>query len=138
MKFINKILYWMFIGWWLEPIKYILKLIFSKKMLWSANVSTGYNQDEMEYVYKKAGGKNNLYVDSENIEVRHEFENKYDPQARAIYAYGVKIGYLFKGDRDIYIKLRQKSNPYLRVWCNHTPDSDHRYGAEFNVTYKTI
>lgn len=75
-------------------------IVGNKKELWEANLFVNLCPLEIEYAFKKSGGKRHNTIDSKYIEVKKEPNNKYDPRAIAVYAYNVKIGYFYQEDRD--------------------------------------
>ena len=101
------------------------------------NVYTEFSELEADYSFKKAnlnpvieGG--NLFIPDKNVEIRREPENAYDPEALSIYAYNVKIGYLYQTDRNRYYSLKNIERVYIRTYFfNEKP----RF--ELNIAYRS-
>lgn len=110
-------------------------IVGNKKELWEANLFVNLCPLEIEYAFKKSGGKRHNTIDSKYIEVKREPNNKYDPRAVAIYAYNVKIGYFYQEDRDEYLLLKNLENPYIVISENDY--SENKYRAKFRVTYRS-
>ena len=57
-----------------------------------------------------------LFIPDEFVDLKQEPENKYDPRALAVYAYNVKIGYLYQSDRDEFYTLGDVERIYIRTY----------------------
>lgn len=101
------------------------------------NVYTELSELEADYAFKKANQNpviesGNLFIPDKNVEIRRELENTYDPEALSIYAYNVKIGYLYQTDRNRYYSLKNIERVYIRTYFyNGKP----RF--ELNVAYRS-
>lgn len=84
-------------------------------------VYTELSELEADYAFKKANQNpvieaGNLFIPDKNVEISREPENTYDPEALAIYAYNVKIGYLYQSDRNRYYSLKNIERVYIRTY----------------------
>lgn len=84
-------------------------------------VYTELSELEADYAFKKANQNpvietGNLFIPDKNVEIKREPENTYDPEALAIYAYNVKIGYLYQSDRNRYYSLKNIERVYIRTY----------------------
>ena len=84
-------------------------------------VYTELTELEAEYAYKKALSLKtidgtNLFIPDEYVKVIKESENTYDPEALAIYAFNVKIGYLYQTDRQEYYSFKTVERMYIRAY----------------------
>lgn len=92
-----------------------------EKKLSKFRVYTELTELEAEYAYKKALSLKtidgtNLFIPDEYVKVIKESENTYDPEALAIYAFNVKIGYLYQTDRQEYYSLKTVERMYIRTY----------------------
>ena len=61
--------------------------------------SFDYSQLELEYAYKKSGGKNNTIIsEKEMVKMVFENNNPHDSNAIAVYYYNLKVGYIHSSD----------------------------------------
>lgn len=92
-----------------------------------------FNQLELEYTYKKSGGKNNTIISGNNV-VRIVFENgnPHDCNAVAVYAYNLKIGYIPAYDAPTVRKMI-KPVVSLRLYYYNN-----KYRAEITIEYKGL
>ena len=95
--------------------------------------SFDYSQLELEYAYKKSGGKNNTIISEKEI-VKMVFENNnpHDPNAVSVYAYNLKIGYIPAYDAPTVRKMI-KPVVSLRLYYYNN-----KYRAEITIEYKGL
>ena len=115
-------------------VKYMLNWFKSKSEIYVEQLA-GYefNQLELEYTYKKSGGKNNTIISGNNV-VRIVFENDnpHDCNAVAVYAYNLKIGYIPAYDAPTVRKMI-KPVVSLRLYYYNN-----KYRAEITIEYKGL
>lgn len=95
--------------------------------------SFDYTQLELEYAFKKSGGKNNTIISGDNV-VRLVFENEnpHDRNAVAVYAYNLKIGYIPADDAPI---VRKMIKPFVSIRLYYF---NQKYRAEITIEYKGL
>ena len=115
-------------------VKYMLNWLKSKSEIYVEQV-VGYefNQLELEYAYKKSGGKNNTIISGNNV-VRIVFENDnpHDHNAVSVHAYNLKIGYIPAYDAPTVRKMI-KPVVSLRLYYYNN-----KYRAEITIEYKGL
>lgn len=95
--------------------------------------SFDYSQLELEYAYKKSGGKNNTIISGDNI-VRIVFENDnpHDSNAVSVYAYNLKIGYIPSSDASM---VRRMIRPIVSLRLYYY---NKKYRAEITIEYNGL
>ncbi len=95
--------------------------------------SFDYSQLELEYAYKKSGGKNNTIVSGkENVNLVFENNNPHDSNAVAVYAYNLKIGYIPSCDARM---VRRMINPIVSLRLYYYNE---KYRAEITIEYNGL
>lgn len=94
--------------------------------------SFDYSQLELEYAYKKSGGKNNTIISGNVVRIAFENDNPHDCNAVAVYAYNLKIGYIPACDAPTVRKMI-KPVVSLRLYYYNN-----KYRAEITIEYKGL
>ena len=95
--------------------------------------SFDYSQLELEYAYKKSGGKNNTIIsEQEMVKVVFENNNPHDSNAVAVYAYNLKIGYIPSCDAR---KVRRMIHPIVSLRLYYYNE---KYRAEVTIEYNGL
>lgn len=89
-----------------------------------------YCQLELEYAYKKAGGFQNC-IEEDSIKLVDEPDNKADPQAIAVYAFNVKIGYIPSSETQIVRNFKNKESSTVRFY-----QYNELYRGELTIIYR--
>ena len=114
-------------------VKYMLNWFKSKSEIYVEQLA-GYefNQLELEYTYKKSGGKNNTIISGNVVRITFENDNPHDCNAVSVYAYNLKIGYIPAYDAPTVRKMI-KPVVSLRLYYYNN-----KYRAEINIEYKGL
>lgn len=95
--------------------------------------SFDYSQLELEYAYKKSGGKNNTIISGDNIvHIVFENDNPHDSYAVSVYAYNLKIGYIPAHDA---LTVRKMIKPLVSLRLYYYNE---KYRAEITIEYKGL
>ena len=94
--------------------------------------SFDYSQLELEYAYKKSGGKNNTIISGNVVRIALENDNPHDCNAVSVYAYNLKIGYIPASDAPTVRKMI-KPVVSLRLYYYNN-----KYRAEITIEYKGL
>lgn len=94
--------------------------------------SFDYSQLELEYAYKKSGGKNNTIISGNVVRIAFENDNPHDCNAVSVYAYNLKIGYIPASDAPTVRKMI-KPVVSLRLYYYNN-----KYRAEITIEYKGL
>lgn len=94
--------------------------------------SFDYSQLELEYAYKKSGGKNNTIISGNVVRIAFENDNPHDFNAVSVYAYNLKIGYIPASDAPTVRKMI-KPVVSLRLYYYNN-----KYRAEITIEYKGL
>lgn len=94
--------------------------------------SFDYSQLELEYAYKKSGGKNNTIISGDVVRIVFENDNPHDSNAVSVYAYNLKIGYIPAYDAPTVRKMI-KPVVSLRLYYYNN-----KYRAEITIEYKGL
>lgn len=89
-----------------------------------------YCQLELEYAYKKAGGFQNC-LEKDSIRLVDEPQNEYDPQAIAVYAFNVKVGYIPSELTELVRGLKKKESFSIRFYFY-----EDFYRGELTIIYR--
>ncbi len=114
-------------------VKYMLNWFKSKSEIYVEQLAGyEYNQLELEYTYKKSGGKNNTIISGNVVRIVFENDNPHDCNAVAVYAYNLKIGYIPAYDAPTVRKMI-KPVVSLRLYYYNN-----KYRAEITIEYKGL
>ena len=115
-------------------VKNMLNWFKSKSELYVEQlVGFEYNQLELEYAYKKSGGKNNTIISGDNfVRIVFENDNPHDSNAVSVYAYNLKIGYIPAYDAPTVRKMT-KPLVSLRLYYYNK-----KYRAEITIEYNGL
>lgn len=94
--------------------------------------SFDYSQLELEYAYKKSGGKNNTIISGDVVRIVFENDNPHDSNAVSVYAYNLKIGYIPAYDAPTVRKMI-KPVVSLRLYYYNN-----KYRAEITIEYNGL
>lgn len=95
--------------------------------------SFDYSQLELEYAYKKAGGKNNTIIsEKEMVKLVFENDNPHDSNAIAVYAYNLKVGYIPSSDTRM---VRRMIRPVVSLRLYYYNE---KYRAEITIEYNGL
>lgn len=94
--------------------------------------SFDYSQLELEYAYKKSGGKNNTIISGDVVRIVFENDNPHDSNAVSVYAYNLKIGYIPASDAPTVRKMI-KPVVSLRLYYYNN-----KYRAEITIEYNGL
>lgn len=106
-------------------------VIGERKIYEIQTASFDYCQLELEYIYKKCGNINNA-IHSETVKLVDEKNNKYDPNAIAIYVFNVKIGYVPADQTSVIRGLKNIELTSVRVYF-----FNEKYRAELRLNYRS-